>query len=237
MKKKDRKIISTHVPKTAGTSFRNMLYDAYGEENILSDYDDDPVNPLSRYSIDPGYYHRNKIVTLGKYKAVHGHFAPSKYQYINNAVRIMFLRHPIDNIISIYYYWKNLSITDSPILNYVRDCNLSIIEFASLPRMRWLYTKTYFGDCDMSTFDFIGDYSRYDDDLDQLSELLGIQLNNSIFINRTGEDDASILKIKENTLKNNLIKEKLSLLLSNDVEFYKSFTLNKKKSNYILKKL
>jgi hypothetical protein len=219
MKKEYQKIIFTHVPKTAGTAFRYMLYDAFGQENILHDYDDDPVNPLSRFSIDPDYYRRNKIISLGKYKIVHGHFGPSKYRYVDNAIRIAFLRDPVDNIVSIYYYWKTLDRTDSPILNYVRDNNLSIIEFASLTKIRWLYTKTYFGDCDMSTFDFLGKFSRFNEDLNKLSELLGVKLDNTICVNRTGEKDPMVQELKNNSLEDHALRKKLTSLLSDDIKF------------------
>ena len=222
-KKKFHKIISTHVPKTAGTSLMHMFYHAIGKDNILHDYDDDPVNPLSRFSIDPDYYERDKIETIGNYKVVHGHFSPSKYKYLKNAFRFMFLRHPVDNVISIYYYWKTINRTDSPILNYVRDNNLSLIEFASLPKIRWLYTKTYFGGFDMSLFDFIGNFNRFEEDLIVLSKLLEIELDQKFNLNRTGENNALIKKHKEESITSKQVRKKLEILLYEDINFFNAF--------------
>ena len=220
MKQKYQYIISVHVPKTAGTSFRHMLYDAFGDGSDIRNL----VNPLSRYSIDPDYYERHKIFSLGKYKVVHGHFSPNKYQYVKDAVRIAFLRHPVDNVISIYYYWKTLDRTDSPILNYVRDHKLSILEFASLPKIRWLYSKTYFGCYNMSAIDFLCEFNCYNDQLDRLSELLDIKLNKDICINRTGENNACIKELKEKTLSDSHVRNRLALLLADDISFYEMFT-------------
>jgi hypothetical protein len=39
----DKTIISVHIPKTAGSSFKKIL-EAYFEDKILFDYEDTPIN-------------------------------------------------------------------------------------------------------------------------------------------------------------------------------------------------
>src|ERR1035437_220960 len=175
-------IISVHTPKVAGTSFRLQLERLYGQKPILRDYDDDPVNPVSPISMDPHRYDEEPIRSIFPKKVVHGHFHPRKYLLIENAFRMTFLRHPIENVISIYYFWRahERSTWDSPIFHYTKDNGLSLLRFAMLPKIRYLYTRSYFGEFDMRQFDFIGDYAKYDQELFRLGMCLGIQFSADI---------------------------------------------------------
>ena len=116
-------IISVHTPKVAGTSFLQQLKKIYGESKILLDYNDDPVDVLCRMNIDPNYYEMNPITSISPYHVVHGHFHVSKYVQVKNARLITFLRHPIDNVISIYRYWSALeeSVIDNPVFKYFKS--------------------------------------------------------------------------------------------------------------------
>lgn len=78
------------MPKVAGSSFLQQLKNQFGEHELLLDYGDDPVNPLSIVSIDPNRYIVESIKSI-----VHGHFSPHKYANLNNAFRMTFLRHPM----------------------------------------------------------------------------------------------------------------------------------------------
>ena len=141
-------IISVHIPKVAGTSFLHQLKEIFGEQHVLLDYNDDPVYLQSIVNIDPNCYEFDPIKTISPYKVVHGHFQPKKYENLRNAFRLTFLRHPIDNIASIYFFWMahDRNCWDSPIFHYCKDRNLTLLQFAALPKLRYLYTRTYFGD-------------------------------------------------------------------------------------------
>jgi hypothetical protein len=78
-------IVSVHLPKTAGTTFRHMLQQAfpaltldYGEPHILAPH-------------------------IG---CIHGHFFVEKYTGILPRARfIAWLRDPIERLVSQYHYW------------------------------------------------------------------------------------------------------------------------------------
>jgi hypothetical protein len=48
-----QKIISIHTPKAGGTSMLDIWKQAFGESQVLMDYDDPPVNPAADFIIDP----------------------------------------------------------------------------------------------------------------------------------------------------------------------------------------
>ena len=95
------------------------------------------------------------MVFEDRIRVIHGHLPVAKYAHLARARRITFLRHPVSNLISIYHFWKQI-ITDSHCLfNYFRANNLGVLELARLPHLRYLLSRTYFGDVDVRSFDFI----------------------------------------------------------------------------------
>jgi len=220
------KIVSVHIPKAAGSSLAYQFKKIYGKEQVLDEYNDDPVNLLSICNIDPNRYIIEPIKSISPYKVVHGHFRPHKFSNLNNAFWMTFLRHPIDNIISIYYFWKAYERHrfDSPLFQYFKDANLSIQRFAMLPKIRYLYSRSYFGGFDMRRFDFIGDYTKYEDELTRLGNYLDIKFDMKVRVNITNnifEDSSNFNEERDtNTLKEN---NKLSEILKDDIQFYEKY--------------
>lgn len=171
-------VISVHFPKAGGTSLLQSLITAYGKETVCLDYLDDPADPCSHYSLDPEGCHRKArgVGCAPGVKVIHGHFHPSKYDFITRAKRITFLRHPIDTLISIYYFWKTLDKGHvlHGLFHYFRDNQLTLLDFARLPTFRYLLSRTYFGGVDMNRFDFIGFMESYAEDMGALSRALSI---------------------------------------------------------------
>lgn len=221
-------IISVHIPKVAGTSFLHQLKEVLGEQYVLLDYNDDPVYLQSIVNIDPNCYEFDPIRTISPYKAVHGHFQPKKYEHLKNAFRLTFLRHPIDNIISIYFFWMahDRNCWDSPIFHYCKDRNLSLLQFAALPKLRYLYTHTYFGNYDMSRFDFIGDYDKYENELSRLGKQLGLPFNANVRLNVTSDyitNQGSTDVMRQSVADTEYTK--LAEILKDDIDFYQAYKM------------
>lgn len=170
-------VVSVHFPKAGGNSLYQSCVAAYGSDAVYQDYADAPADPCCQYSLDPDACRRKarEFVFAPGVRVVHGHFHPSKYEFITGAKWITFLRHPVDNLISIYYYWKTLE-TGNCILDYFRNYQLALPDLARLPLIRYLLSRTFFGGVDMNTFDFIGFMENYTEDMRKLSHLLSIPL-------------------------------------------------------------
>ena len=215
------KIISIHTPKAAGTSFREILFSAYGREKVLEDYAEDPVNPISKLHIDPKAYLRSPIDNLNNFNVVHGHFHPSKYSFIKDTTYITFLREPIDNILSIYYFWKNLEKGFHALHDYFIDHKLSIIEFVELPAIRYLYSKCYFDSFDMKKFEFIGDFSCFNSEVHRLSLILNKQFNEKVYLNKTSHK--FFIDEKDRIRGDKEKMHYLAAMLKEDIQFYEQY--------------
>lgn len=198
--------VSVHFPKAAGTSLWRQLSTALGDELLLV-WDQ---NPLAVGRIDPKPFPEGKRI-------VHGHFHAQTYQD-SNAYMFTFLRHPIENLISIYYFWKTWSNPEGvAILDRFHAEKPSIASFAEYKGMRTLMSEVFFGNFDMRRFDFIGFHERRAEDVARLSIELGIKLDGCIRDNQTDRHDERVAM--EQDLR---LRARLADILRDDIRFYEA---------------
>lgn len=79
---------------------------------------------------------------------------------------------------------------------------------ANLPLLKNLMTETYFGNFDMSQFNYIGQYSEYENSIGKIADLTGLELKES----------------RENIGKKDYTEDidisRLKQILSREIEFY-----------------
>jgi hypothetical protein len=196
-------VVSIHFPKAGGYSLQVQFVKLLGDRVAL-DYTHDPLTSTGRETAE---------FPDGK-RLVHGHFRAQRYASAN-AYWMTFLRHPVDNLFSIYFYWKALPKAGHALhARFLRE-RPSILEFATYPAMTCLMSQTYFGNFDMSRFDFIGFYENRDTDILRLAKDLGLPLAASLHENRTAET------IDRRDLEANVsVRRRLTDLLAADVAFY-----------------
>jgi hypothetical protein len=148
-------IISVHVPKTAGTTFLDILLKIYGHEKVLRDYP-----PHETYSCrDPLPSH---------IKVVHGHFLPIKYHDQDaHAKRIVWLRHPLSRLASEYLFAKKTKDDINPVHIEIAKGKLSFLDFCMIPEMRNFMSYQLQG-CRLDDFYFVGIQEFFLDDLAEL---------------------------------------------------------------------
>jgi hypothetical protein len=211
-------VLSVHFPKSGGTSLRESLKAAYGESGIRYDYADDPANPCSPYNLDPDgcKAEAQASVLPDEIKVIHGHFPISKYDHLQGVRRITFLRHPVETMISIYFYWKTLD-EGHGLFQYCRERNLDVLGLARIPLLRYLLSRTYFGGVDMGIFDFVGVTEFYQLSLRRLSDLLEVPVvETRQNLNRFPGYDAKVQELKQDAA----VMNGLRTLLSEDIRFY-----------------
>jgi hypothetical protein len=202
------KIISLHFPKAGGNSLR-IQFEKHLGSSLLLDYDHDPLGPNATQTIEelpPGT------------RMVHGHFRAVRYDQMRDAFRFTFLRNPIENLLSIYYFWGTLPENGSNPWHskFLRE-KPTVEEFAKkyTPLQR-LMSETYFGGYDMSRFDFIGFNASRLIDIPKLSKMIGLPLDATVQVNRTETGWERRAEIKNDPT----VMARLSALLADDISFF-----------------
>lgn len=209
-------LISVHTPKSSGTALAAALQAIYGEA-LAVETCDDPANPLSPRAIDPvSYNERNRTLPQG-IRCVHGHFHPAQFRP-DAAPLFTLLREPVENLVSIYFYWKALGRHGNPLHDYWLDSGLDLIKTAHLPALRWLFSRTYFGDFDMARFALIGCYEERETAMNRLGQLIGVPIDMALRKNVTGHDPD-----RDEVLGNPKLLARLRDILIDDMRFYDRF--------------
>lgn len=199
-------IISVHLPKSGGSSIRADLEQQFGAR-ALFDYGRGPLGPRA-HEIEHGL---NPEIDL-----VHGHFRPARYDAVQNAFRFTFLRQPVDLLLSLYFFWRDMAPRNRPLHDRFLAERPSIEVFAEWPLIRTFTSNTFFGDYDMSKFDFVGFHETRNQDMDQLNILADLKLDASRHDNATTGGSAERQAILEDAAKMALLRD----LLIDDVRFY-----------------
>jgi hypothetical protein len=149
-------ILSVHIPKCAGTSFTAILQSRYGPSLFL-DYQ------------GTGGQRIPETVS-----AIHGHFPMARYSGVYpHAFKMTWIRHPVERIISYYYYWKASPPHGNPWHDEFIRLQPSLLEFAGYEAMKTEISRGYFGNFDWRKLDFVGLVENVDADIVRLSRRLG----------------------------------------------------------------
>jgi hypothetical protein len=159
-------LLSIHVPKTAGSSFRRILERVYHEEGeLLSLYDTEVVAAIGE--------DRLPLIDAGV-RAIHGHFPATRAlrDAYPRARIVAWVREPVERAISYFHYWKRLPRHGNPLHDFFLDQDLSLVEFASHPAMVNEYSY-YLGRIPLEDFFFVGLMERFDTDVALLAHRMG----------------------------------------------------------------
>jgi hypothetical protein len=166
-------LVSLHVPKTGGTSFLKALLDHYGDDLIV-DHDHAP---------GLGANLKAPIMLPDHAKAVHGHFAGDRYRDFSDAFHVTFLRDPVEQVISTYYFWLTLPPSAHPLHQRLLTEMPDVVSFARYDTGGTL--QGFFREVDPGYFDYVGFTDRRSLDCLELSRLLGFEIDAAIHANPT----------------------------------------------------
>lgn len=162
-------IISLHLPKTAGTSFRLSLASYFGDR-YRGDYDDQAISKKA--------FERHRQALLSSVKicsqkwddvdCVHGHFLPFKYRPLSLVRDISFItwmREPVARLISHYDYWQESydERTAAPHHRQVIEQAWTLEQFCLSEKFRNIYSQ-YLWCFPLDNFAFVGISEHYQED-------------------------------------------------------------------------
>jgi len=154
-------IISIHVPKTGGTTFRNFLLKAFP----------------SRVYFDYSNNEKVKLKIPDKTEILHGHITAYKYRNVYpNAKYITWLREPTQIPISMYYHYLRNPDFNSYLCQQLYNKNLSLEGFINL-RKKWNVINDFIGDVPLEAFSFIGILEDYDKSIERFIKQFNISDN------------------------------------------------------------
>jgi len=154
MKNSFPKFLSIHNPKTAGTTFLVMLRNLY--ENKF-------------------HLHTGKVKPAGyrDYYVIHGHFDINFYSELERPV-ICFVRHPVERVISHYYYWLQQPDRFNSECMKMMNNNWSLLDFVKYSNKMNVMSQ-YIGP-NLDRFAFIGIFEDFENSVMRFEELFEIKL-------------------------------------------------------------
>ena len=166
----EKGLLFAHTPKTAGTSLRNTLLDALGQEHLVCDYGVD--NPMTSSSVEQFYYQTKDVYQLGVQLSflkqpfcLTGHFSLPRYAVFFKARNIvMFFRDPVQRVLSHYAHSCRVNSFDK---GFEAFCQLSF--------NRDVQTKTL-SSFPLCLLGFIGLQEHYGASLTALNGLYNLSL-------------------------------------------------------------
>lgn len=212
-----KQLISVHVAKAGGSSLLKIFESRFGDQ-LLKDYAENPADPLSPRNLDPERYFARQTRIHDGIACVHGHFHPGKYAIPANAILSTILRHPVENMMSIHFFWKTLGPGHDPLHDYFLRHNLTLLDTAKLPLLRHLFSKTYFGGFDMGRFNLVGRHDNRDAALTKLGTLIG-----GTFAGDTHENVTQPTQERQEAGSNPHMQRALADILIDDMRFYDRF--------------
>ena len=210
-------LVCVHTPKAGGWSLGRLLREHFGP-TLVTDYDENPANPVGPRLLDPARHLAGCRPLPPGARCVHGHFHPGKYD-LGGAFLVTILREPVDNLLSIYFFWKQMPRHDDPLHDplhdYFLDHDLGIVETARLPLLRRLLSETYYGGFDMRRFDLVGRHDDREATLERLGRHVGATFDVSVWENRTPPSPE-----RQAAAADQALRRRLEALLADDIAFY-----------------
>lgn len=118
-------LLSVHIPKTGGVSFRNMLKDHYGPGFVL------------RYWEVTDAWGRVLPEVPEDAACVHGHYVAHELSdRFPSADLVTWVRDPVERVVSSYYHRLRDPDPRTRISRMIHEQGIDLLEFAGLPEIR-----------------------------------------------------------------------------------------------------
>ena len=171
-------LISIHIPKTAGTSFMEILRDVYGRNGLATLHIQSLGNDKWRAVQNDKPVELEDISIKGK--VVHGHSSYSSFRQLaklpGTVPIITWLRDPAKRVESAYHFaneiFKNELSESHPRLNILNSMKRNFMEYAASPPNRNVMHQMLEGVALEDLF-FVGLVEHFEEDLAYLATKLG----------------------------------------------------------------
>ena len=184
--KNDISLCSIHIPKSAGTSFRNILKSVYGRNGVVRL----DINVSRKVQINDKAFTGSSLSS--GVAVAHGHYSFRQFQqYFDESQDlkvITWLRHPVKRTISLYYYLME-QIHSQVIFTRRAERTMdrmtySLLEFATKPE-NCNRMHRFLKGVKLTEMDFVGITEYFDEDIHHLAAIMNWPKVKSLAVNKT----------------------------------------------------
>lgn len=183
-------LLSFHIPKSAGTSFRNMLRDIYGPETVLRF--DTPLRGGGKFRVEQQPFTGRALPN--RVRVLHGHFS---WPFVSDILelppgipKITWLRDPVDRVVSNYFYLakrlREILDEEGRGVNILTKMERSLTEYAQA-EINQNRMSAFLEGLDLTDFRFVGILEYMEEDLPAMAERMGWDIPKAYRHNATGK--------------------------------------------------
>jgi hypothetical protein len=171
-------IVSVHIPKTGGTSFRIDLQQAFGAR-LLLDYQDWPAEIATPDCAAHNERCRAEMLAdadriAKRYDVVHGHFVAAKYAGVFPFTALVtMVRDPFQHAVSVYEHAERDAASPHPRSLLRKQGEMTLVDFIeAFPNQQALYV----GGLALQDFAMVGVAERYQQSVALFETIFGIPM-------------------------------------------------------------
>ncbi|MEO9169944.1 MAG: hypothetical protein ABI278_02090 [Candidatus Aquilonibacter sp.] len=186
-------LLSIHVPKAAGNSFREALMRRFGDR-VMLDYGDwagfntPEVNERRRGREDAMRARKDELAQ--KYDVIHGHFIADKYDGLFPIQEYSaFFRDPYQQVLAHYHFLARNPQREHPEARMFHEQKMSVLEYIEWGAFRD-HQSQFLGKLSIDDLAFVGLSSEYPRSLEMFAAIFGHDLGPEIFENVNNERTA-----------------------------------------------
>lgn len=179
-------IISIHIPKTAGSSFRELLKLEFGNRLML-DYGDwagfDTAEAVAHRAVRASDMRKRRDQLLENYDVIHGHFIADKYAGLfPDTSFIAFFRDPFQQAMSNYFYLLRNPQIQHPAVQAFHKAKMTLDDYLNWDATRNPQTQLL-GSVPINALAMVGLTEEFNRGLALFEATFGRRLPDQLFVN------------------------------------------------------
>jgi hypothetical protein len=211
-------IVSVHVPKAAGNSFRHLLRGEFGNRLML-DYGDwagfSVPEVMERRSMRTLQMRSRRDELLQKYEVIHGHFLADKYVGLFPQTDfVAFFRDPYQQALSHYYFLLRNPQRNHPEERMLHDAKMTLHDY-----LRWEAFRDqqlqYLGTVRLDDFAMVGLSEEFPRSVDLFNTIFHCNLRGETFLNVNPDQHGTDYPIDSD------IRKAVKRYRAGDIELYR----------------
>jgi hypothetical protein len=211
-------ILSIHVPKAAGNSFRALLEAELGERLML-DYGDwagfDVPEANQRRDVRRLEMRGRRGELLEKYDAIHGHFIADKYLGLfPREDFVAFFRDPYQQALSHYWFLVRNPQREHPEEKMLHDAKMTLHDYLTWDAFRDQQSQ-YLGSLSIDDFAMVGLSEEFYRSVELFNRIFGYNLSGHSFLNVNPDHQGADYAIDQD------VRKAVEKYRAGDIELYR----------------